>query len=279
MSEPSDLQSPQRGANVAGRRPFFVPFLLGVATTLAGLCVLGLAVPALQKVRTAAARVQAMNQMKDIGLAVHGYQDAHAHRLPSPDTVNPPNQIKAPPVGLSWRVALLPHLKQPKPNEFDMTAAWDSPANEKRLRPMPAVYHDPLRLQDATAATTHFQYFVGPKTLWPTNTEHRRLIDISDGTSNTFLFAEAISPAPWAMPADMFVQPTPEQPVVWDLSRPLSDKPPVYPQGPPLPLPSEFFLVCFADATVRGVERAKASEAILRLYIGPADGVPIPPLD
>jgi hypothetical protein len=77
-----------------------------------------------------------------------------------------------------------------------------------------------------------------------------------DGLSNTFLVAEANTPVPWSKPADMVIQP-----------------------GQPLPLPADTFNVALGDGSVRFVDRRKASDATLRLYIDPRDGALVPPLD
>jgi prepilin-type N-terminal cleavage/methylation domain-containing protein len=63
---------------------------------------IGLLVPAVQKVRDAAARASCQNNLKQIGLAVHAYHDSHK---------------EIPPVRIgndhaTWAVLLLPHLEQ-----------------------------------------------------------------------------------------------------------------------------------------------------------------------
>jgi hypothetical protein len=232
-----------------------IAIVLGLFLCLGGCGVVavlvGLLLPAVQKVREAAGRVETTNNMKEIGLACLNYHDAHGN-FPPPKMMTGPK-----PAELSWRVSILPFMVSGGglANQFDMTSGWDSPRNQPLVTQMPKSFEYKSR-DDGKKGNTFFQYFTGPGTMWPDNNTRRRIADITDGTSNTFLFAEAANGVPWSKPADMAVQP-----------------------GQPLPLPPATFLACFADGSVRLVDRRRASDATLLAYISPNGGEMPPPLD
>jgi hypothetical protein len=133
------------------------------------------------------------NNLKQIALAFHNYHDTNG--------VMPTNQFsKAGKPLLSWRVQILPYIEQDQLyKQFKMDEPWDSEHNVKLVDKIPDLFV-PVRGK-ADKGMTFYQAFGGehgwmkPGATLPGS--------FPDGTSNTFLVAEAAKPVIWTKPADL----------------------------------------------------------------------------
>ena len=142
------------------------------------------------------ARDLAAANLKVIALAFHRYYDEHK--------IFPPAAVvgKNGKALLSWRVLLLPYLKEEKLfREFNLVEPWDGAHNRKLLAKMPALFA-PTWGEKAEANRTPWQVFTGPETMFE-GTKGCRISDIGDGTSNTALVVEANRLVPWTKPEDL----------------------------------------------------------------------------
>jgi hypothetical protein len=204
-----------------------------------------------QALISSAQRTRGINNLKQMALALHNYNDTYGHLPPPASTDAKGNAL------LSWRVAILPFIDESDLyKQFKLDEPWDSPHNKKLLAKMPKVYA-PVGVKTKEADSTFYQLCTGPNTPWPTiSTKARIPANFPDGTSNTLLIVEAGEAVPWTKPTDLAIDP----------------KKPLPALGAQVP---EVFLAAMGDGSVRSFRR-DLGEKLLRLLIDPADGQPIP---
>jgi prepilin-type N-terminal cleavage/methylation domain-containing protein/prepilin-type processing-associated H-X9-DG protein len=182
---------------------------------------IGLLLPAVQKVREAAARAQCANNLKQIGLALHNYHDSYKY---FPSNLRPPtlNSVRE-----RWVTKTLPYFEQGNIlSIYNSTVNWSDPANRTAVLTPLSVFQcpsapDPGRLDGvpdnyptawplvAAAGDYAGIYGVDPRLLKlglvdvvgdgvASKTANVRILDIRDGTSNTLHITESAGrPTVW----------------------------------------------------------------------------------
>ena len=216
-----------RPLNAKKRRGLTLIELLVVIAIIAIL--IGLLLPAVQKVREAAARIQCANNLKQLGLALHNYHDEHG-TFPPAYLNEGPYLNTAYSFAHGWAPFILPYVEQKPLYE---RYHWDLPLYVLENQPVVATQLKGFQCPSTPEPNRYMMF--GPYALWGTkgacgdytftlgvdpvlarvkladpagdyrgaltntpttaltrssNAAGTRILDITDGTSNTILLAE-----------------------------------------------------------------------------------------
>jgi prepilin-type N-terminal cleavage/methylation domain-containing protein/prepilin-type processing-associated H-X9-DG protein len=194
-----------------------------VVITIIGILI-ALLLPAVQAAREAARRMACSNNMHQIGVALHNYSSGHNTFPPGYLTDTSPTAIWA---GFGWMAAILPYMERQTTSDlikFNAPQGSHDPVNQTIMKNYVAVYlcpslPPPTKFVEVTGAISGFEdaatgtyggvtsdicqdYCWGPTT--PNGYGSGCLVvnkiipigDIRDGTSQTLIVGERLSPFP-----------------------------------------------------------------------------------
>ncbi|HLN33434.1 MAG TPA: DUF1559 domain-containing protein [Gemmataceae bacterium] len=195
------------------RRPGFTLIELLVVIAVMAILV-GLLIPAVQKVRAAADRARCLNNLKQIGLALHGYHDTQGG-FPPAVTSNVHGDPVASTILVSWIPYILPYIEQGSLYEqYNFQVRFDNPLNDTGVNqarigllvcpssPAQGLAVNRRAITDYAAACGLNRSFSPNPFLDPNppvdptffgvlgQNASRKISEITDGTSNTVMVAE-----------------------------------------------------------------------------------------
>jgi prepilin-type processing-associated H-X9-DG protein len=157
---------------------------------------IALLLPATRSARPAARRAQCTNNLKQIALALHSYEQSH-NALPPAYTVDANGRPMH-----SWRTLILPYLEQERLyRTIDLAKPWNDPANAKALETDLPIFRCPESGRPRN--TTTYLAIASPNgCLIPKGS--RRMAEITDAHESTLMVIEAgqENAVPWMAPID-----------------------------------------------------------------------------
>ncbi len=210
-----------RHAVPSGRKAAYTLIELLVVISIAG-ALIALLLPAIHSAREAARRVQCQSNLKQLALAALNFESTYRH-LPGPTMdAHPASTAYSSDVGLF--VKMLPFLEQSSLyNAFEKNCPSNSFANKSNIRHSPPILKCPSAADSGLLADMSGRFsgeavagldgqacdysgndgaYAGNKAYFGTIrlrvgrlVKERRISEVTDGTSNTFLFWESVGDA------------------------------------------------------------------------------------
>ena len=197
MSPPTDASRPVKRGMGTGAILAIVFAVVLVVVLVCGGILTALLLPAVQAAREAARIAQCTNNLHQIGLALLSYESRYRQFPPAfiPDKNGKPMH--------SWRVLILPYLdRKDLYDQYRFNEPWDSPHNKALASQMPSIYVCPSEGLPANGRTS-YAMLVGPHA-FSTGPKGRTISEITDGTPNTIMVAEAADThINWMEPRDL----------------------------------------------------------------------------
>ncbi len=154
--------------------------LVEILVVIAILCTfIALLLPQIRSAREPARRNSCKNNLKQIALALHIYEEEHG-ALPPAYTVDAEgNRLH------SWRTLLLPYMGETRLYEsIDLSKPWDDPVNAKARETAVDSYECPSSPEPH--GLTNYLAVVGPDCAF-FGFDPRKLAEITDGPANTIM--------------------------------------------------------------------------------------------
>ncbi|MBN2216149.1 MAG: DUF1559 domain-containing protein [Pirellulales bacterium] len=167
--------------------------ILAVIAIVLGI---GLLLPAVSSIREAGRRACCMNNLKQVGLALHCYYKTHGCFPPAYVTDANGKRLHG------WRSLLLAHMEETSLHSVcHYDEPWNAPSNRALASPITSFGCPSVKNNDGRH--TSYLAVTGPGTAWP-GERGSTLDEFTDGPSNTILLVEvADSGIPWAEPRDV----------------------------------------------------------------------------